>query len=379
MVAAISAARQGAKTVRLIEKNSILGRKLLATGNGRCNLTNTNCRESEVTLRFFAELGLLTRAEAEGRVYPYSEQATAVQEALISELRNLKVEVLCNFEVQAIDKANPGFQIISGKDRFYSESVILTTGGKAGPQYGSAGDGYRFAKALGHHVVGPRPSLVQMVSDRKFFKELKGVRAKGQVDLLRGDEVVDRESGEIQFTEDGLSGICIFNLSKEYALGDIISIDLFPDYSEEALEDMFINRKIALHSRRLAEYFDGMLNKKLIPVLLAELTLDLNRKAAGLSRGDITRMVSLLKSWRITITGTKGWKEAQVTSGGVDLAEIDLNTMESVKVPNLYIAGELVNVDEKCGGYNLQWAWSSGMTAGKSAAMTKGRRHAENT
>ncbi|HYE69852.1 MAG TPA: NAD(P)/FAD-dependent oxidoreductase, partial [Anaerovoracaceae bacterium] len=274
MAAAIFASRQGAKTVRLIEKNSILGRKLLATGNGRCNLTNTNCRELEATLRFFAELGLLTRTEAEGRVYPYSEQATSVQEALINELRNLKVEVFCNVEVQAIEKANSGFQIISGKDRFYSESVILTTGGKAGPQYGSTGDGYRFAKALGHHVVGPRPSLVQMVSDRKFFKELKGVRAKGQVKLLRGDEVVDRESGEIQFTEDGLSGICIFNLSKEYTLGDIISIDLFPDYSEETLEDMFINRKITLHSRRLAEFFDGMLHKKLIPVILTELKFD---------------------------------------------------------------------------------------------------------
>ncbi len=369
MAAAISAARQGAKAVRLLEKNSILGRKLLATGNGRCNLTNTNCRESEATLRFFAEFGLLTRSEAEGRVYPYSEQAAAVQEALINELRNLKVEVVSNVEVQAIEKANPGFHIISGKNRYYSETVILTTGGKAGPQYGSTGDGYRFAKALGHHVVRPKPSLVQMVSDRTFFKEIKGVRAKGQVELLRGVEVVDREAGEIQFTEDGLSGICIFNLSKEYALGDIISIDLFPDYSEETLEDMFINRKLTLHSRRLAEFFDGMLNKKLIPVLLAELSLDINRKAAGLSRENITNMVSLMKNWKIPITGTKGWKDAQVTAGGVDLAEIDLNTMGSVLVPNLYFAGEVLNVDEKCGGYNLQWAWSSGIIAGKSAAM----------
>jgi len=379
MAAAISAARQGAKAVRLIEKNSILGRKLLATGNGRCNLTNTNCPESEATLRFFAELGLLTRAEAEGRVYPYSEQAAAVQEALIHELRNLKVEVLCNIEIQTIEKANPGFQILSGKDRFYSDAVILTTGGKAGPQYGSTGDGYRFAKALGHNIVRPMPSLVQMVSDRPFLKELKGVRAKGQVELLRGNEVVDRETGEIQFTEDGLSGICIFNLSKEYGLGDIISIDLFPDYSEQTLEDIFLNRKITLHSRRMSEFFNGMLHKKLIPVFLAELSLDLNRKAAGLNRGDITKMVKILKNWRISITGTKGWKEAQVTAGGVDLSEIDLYTMESVRMPNLYFAGELLNVDEKCGGYNLQWAWSSGIAAGKSAAIAQGRRHAENT
>lgn len=369
MAAAISAARQGANSVRLIEKNSILGRKLLATGNGRCNLTNTNCRESEATLRFFAELGLLTRVEAEGRVYPYSEQAAAVQEALMSELRNLNVEVLCNVEVQAIEKANPGFQIISGKDRFYSDAVILTTGGKAGPQYGSTGDGYRFVKALGHHVVRPMPSLVQMVSDRSIFKELKGVRSKGQAELLRGDEVVDRETGEIQFTEDGLSGICIFNLSKEYAQGDIIRIDLFPEYSEEALEDIFTNRRKTLENRRMSEFFNGMTHKKLIPVLLAELSLDQSRKAAGLNREDITKIVQLMKGWKISITGTKGWKEAQVTAGGVDLAEIKINTMESVLVPDLYFAGELLNVDEKCGGYNLQWAWSSGITAGKSAAM----------
>jgi len=176
-----------------------------------------------------------------------------------------------------------------------------------------------------------------------------------------------------------LSAICIVNLSKEYADGDIIRIDLFPDYSEETLENIFINRKITLQSRRMSEFFNGMLHKKLIPVLLAELSLDENRKAAGLSREDITRMVRLLKGWRISITGTKGWKEAQVTAGGIDLAEIDLNTMESVLVPNLYFAGELLNVNEKCGGYNLQWAWSSGIAAGKSAAMAKGRRHAENT
>lgn len=368
MTAAISAARQGAK-VRLIEKNGILGRKLLATGNGRCNLTNTGSPDAAGTLYFFKELGLLTREEEEGRVYPYPEQAAAVQEVLISGLSDLKVEVLCGLEVKTIEREASGFRIIvSDADSLLTDAVILATGGKAGPQYGSTGDGYRFAKAFGHTVVRLMPSLVQMVSDQPFFKTLKGVRAKGQAELVREDRVVDRESGEIQFTEDGLSGICIFNLSKEYVRGDIIRIDLFPNYRKDQLEDILIKRAETLKNSNMSGFFTGMLHKKLVPVISSELSLDENRKTAGLSREDITRTVRLLKGWEISVTGTKGWKEAQVTAGGVDLAEIDPNTMESRLAPGLYFAGELLNVDGKCGGYNLQWAWSSGLAAGGSAA-----------
>jgi hypothetical protein len=404
MAAAISAARQGAGAarVRLIEKNGILGRKLLATGNGRCNLTNTNCPDLETTLLFFKSLGLLIRTEEEGRAYPRSEQAVSVQEALIRELMRLQAEILCGRTVQAIEKAGSGtgsgadsgacagedfgFRITADNGTFYSDAVILATGGKAGPQYGSTGDGYRFAKAFGHSVVSVRPSLVQMVSNEAFFKQLKGVRAKGQVELLRENRaeehgpdagsvrtagietVVDREYGEIQFTEDGLSGICIFNLSKNYARGDIISIDLFPEYSEESLTKILTDIAGTSGIRSMAEFFAGMLHKKLIPALLAVLPLEEGRKAASLSREDIERTARFLKGWRIPITGTKGWKEAQVTAGGVDLTEIDPDTMESRLVPGLYFTGELLNMDGKCGGYNLQWAWSSGLAAGKAAA-----------
>ena len=198
MTAAICAARQGAG-VRLIEKNNILGRKLLATGNGRCNLTNTNSPDSEKTLRFFEELGLLTRSEEEGRVYPYSEQAAAVQEALIGELTELSVDVRCGLEVQSVEKTETGFQITTDRERFLSDAVIVATGGKAGSQYGSTGDGYRIAKAFGHSVIRLMPSLVQMASDASYFKALKGVRAKGRAELLRDGLAVDSEIGEIQF------------------------------------------------------------------------------------------------------------------------------------------------------------------------------------
>lgn len=369
MAAAISAARNGAGKVRLIEKNSEPGRKLLATGNGRCNLTNTGCEGAEETLDFFSELGLLTRAEEEGRVYPYSEQASAVRDALVNELEDRKVEILCGMEVKTVEKNGSGFMIITavGK-KFHSDALILAVGGKAGPQYGSTGDGYRFAKAFGHSVVRLMPSLVQMVSEEPFFKELKGVRAKGQAQLLRDEKVIGAETGEIQFTEEGLSGICIFNLSRKYVRGDRIRIDLFPGYGEGDLEDILSRRAGTLENRNLIQFFNGVLHKKLIPVVLEKLSLDKDRKAAGLGPKEIRETVRFLKGWNISISGTKGWKEAQVTAGGVDLNEVDPETMESRLVPGLYFAGELLDYDGDCGGYNLQWAWSSGLIAGKSAA-----------
>ncbi len=369
MTAAISAARSGAGKVRLIEKNSEPGRKLLATGNGRCNLTNTGCKGAEETLSFFEGLGLLTRTEEEGRVYPYSEQASAVRDALVNELEELKVEIICGTEVKAVDKQESGFLAATadGKE-FRSDALILAAGGKAGPQYGSTGDGYRFAKAFGHSVVRLMPSLVQMVSDEPVFKELKGVRAKGQARLIRDEKVIGAETGEIQFTEEGLSGICIFNLSRKYVRGDIIGIDLFPGYEEDDLEEILSRRAGALGNRTMIQFFNGMLHKKLIPVVLDKLSLDKDRKAAGLGPKEIRETVRFVKGWDILISGTKGWKDAQVTAGGVDLKEVDPETMESRLVPGLYFAGEILDYDGDCGGYNLQWAWSSGLIAGKSAA-----------
>lgn len=377
MMAAISAARSGNHSVRLIEKNPFPGRKLLATGNGRCNLTNSSSPDAEETLRFFQELGLLTREEAEGRIYPYSEQASSVQEILVQAMERLGVEVICGTEVESLEKPGQVFHLKMKDQRvFDSDAVILATGGKAGPQYGSTGDGYRIAKAFGHTVIRLMPSLVQMVSEEYFFKGLKGVRTKGQVTLLRGNDPIDTESGEIQFTEDGLSGICIFNLSKRYDRGDLVKMDLFPDYSEAALTELLSGCTGSLGDRTLSEFMNGMIHKKLIPVILSELSLTRERTVDSLRMEEIQRTARFLKGWIIRISGTKGWKEAQVTAGGVDLAEINRNTMESKLVPGLYFAGELLNVDEKCGGYNLQWAWSSGMAAGKAAAQIIEEKHA---
>lgn len=369
MIAALSAAKHGAKTVRLIEKNDVLGRKLLATGNGRCNLTNINCSDSTETLQFFEHIGLLTRVEDEGRVYPYSGQAVAVQEVLVNSLKDLHVKVLCGMEVEFVDRKDTSFMVtIRNYEPMETDVLILAAGGKAGPQFGSMGDGYRWARALGHSVVSPMPSLVRLVSDLSFFHALKGVRAKGRAEIVRMNQVLDHEIGEIQFTADGLSGICIFNLSRHYKKGDIIRIDLFPDFSDEKLEEFLLSRIHELGARSIKELLNGMLNEKLVAVILKEIALNEDIKAGNLSREEILKTIAILKGWQISITGTKGWKEAQVTSGGVELSEIKSNTMESKFVQDLYFVGELLDIDEKCGGYNLQWAWTSGMKAGKSAA-----------
>ena len=351
MMAAISAPQQGDHNVRIIEKNPITGRKLLATGNGRCNLTNSSCAGSQETLNFFREMGLLTREEAEGRIYPYTEQASTVQEVLVNTLRYLQVELISSTEVVSVEKSDSLFHIRTKEQTpLCSDLVILATGGKAGPQYGSTGDGYRIAKSFGHTVVRLMPSLVQMVSEQSVFKELKGVRAKGQVTLLRSQVPVDTERGEVQFTEDGLSGICIFNLSRQYNRGDSVQIDLFPEYGEAELSTLLSDCAEHLGSRTLEEVLAGMLHKKLVPVILNALSLRKDRKADSLSREEMKKIVRFLKGWMIEISGTKGWKEAQVTSGGVDLAEIDLHTMESRLVKGLYFAGELLDADGKCGG-----------------------------
>ncbi|MDF3003112.1 MAG: flavoprotein, partial [Bacillota bacterium] len=350
MMAAVTAARNEAAAVRLLEKNDILGRKLLATGNGRCNLTNLNCSDAADTLAFFSELGLLTRAEGEGRVYPYSEQASAVCEVLIHALRDFHVEVVCKEAIQAVDTQNTGFVITAGKNAFYTDAVILATGGKAGPQYGSTGDGYRIAKQFGHTIVRTMPSLVQLVSEKACFRLLKGVRTKGQAELLREGSVVAVENGEIQFTEDGLSGICIFNLSKYYQKDDTVRMNLFPEHDEASLLNMLEHRVSSLASRTMAEFFLGMVHKKLSPVLLGELSLDETRKIHTMTKEELSKTARLLTGWVIPISGTKGWKEAQVTSGGIDLSEVDLNTMESKLVPKLYFAGELLDWDGICGG-----------------------------
>ncbi|MEG2200184.1 MAG: NAD(P)/FAD-dependent oxidoreductase, partial [Anaerovorax sp.] len=248
MAAAVSGAKKvGGSQVCVLEKNSFLGRKLLATGNGRCNFTNINCDKSPQILDFFEELGVLHRVESQGRAYPYTEQAVTVQQALLDEIKGLQIQCICNSVDIHIQNDQDGFDVlVTEKDtgekwRIKSENLMIATGGKAGVQYGCTGDGYVYAANFGHKLVKPIPSLVQLTCKDPIFKELKGVRSKAFVSLWCDGEKIDGELGEVQFTQEGLSGICIFNISRHLRLSKevpsydkfTIVIDLMPQFSLE--------------------------------------------------------------------------------------------------------------------------------------------------
>ncbi|WP_027398817.1 BaiN/RdsA family NAD(P)/FAD-dependent oxidoreductase [Anaerovorax odorimutans] len=405
MVAAIFAAKNiGGYNIRIIEKNDKIGRKLLATGNGRCNMTNRFCHETfkniskfmdqfnfQETINFFKKIGVITREESDGRIYPYSEQAVSVQQALKSELESLNVEIIYNAYVKKVETISNGFNIVTEindkcknskrKDNiesFFSEKIIIATGGKAGPQYGSTGEGFNIARNFGHTIIKPIPSLTQITSSQLFFKELKGVRAKGSVSLLKNLELLDMEIGEIQFTDSGLSGICIFNLSRLIRLEDssyndyIVKIDLMPEFTQQQVFDLLVERAVYLGDRKVKEFLNGLINEKLACVILKESGLDENiincYEIYQLNKKQLKKIVTYLKNWNIPVSGTKGFKEAQVTSGGIDLQQLDKYTLESKLIKDVYFAGEVVNVDGKCGGYNLQWAWTSGYITGNGAS-----------
>lgn len=321
----------------LLEKNRIPGRKLMATGGGRCNITNRACENKAISLDFFKSMGLETYCDDEGRYYPYSNQASDVVKMLVSAAERKRVDIRTSAPVTAVKRMEDGFCTVYGKGQhIFSKNVLLAAGGKAAPQFGTTGDGYSFARALGHSVGKVYPILSGI--ECGDFEDIKGVRAKGKVGIYRDGTLLHEETGEIQFTGDGLSGICIFNLTpyikaeKGEAIADAlrrfrIKADLAPDFTEEQI------------ARRSSSF--GILSYKLA------------------SRIGIDE----IKQWELPVLGVKGWKNAQCTAGGVSLDEIDMNTMESGLVDGLYFAGEIIDVQGPCGGYNLQNAWETAIRA----------------
>lgn len=395
MAAAAAAARAGGE-VFLFEKEDRVGRKLLATGNGKCNYSNAKLegrfyRSSDPgfvnsvldavgqaeTLDFFRDMGIWPRTDAEGRIYPSSEQASAVLNVLRMEMRRVGVQIFCGEPVKEIRAKKDGTFLIGTKQghAFRADRVIIASGGMAGSQYGCSGDGYRLAEALGHHCVPPRPALVQLTVQAGFLKQIKGVRVKGKAALVCLGEILEEETGEIQFTEFGLSGICIFNLSgpamRRMAEGQpcLIRLDLFPQMDPDGFRRM-MKQRLALSGHKTAEEFpEGLIHKKLIPVVLKQCGVEnMAMPAAQMTQEQCMAAAKLLKGWSFPVTGARPWSEAQTTSGGVTLSELDPDRMESRLCPGVFFTGEVVDVDGKCGGYNLQWAWSTGILAGRCAA-----------
>ena len=394
MMAAISAARSAA-AVRLLERKDRVGRKLLATGNGRCNLTNTDGSLSRyhggdaafiaaVLSRFssasaidlFEELGVACEAEGEGRIYPRSRQASAVLDVLRWELERLKVDVRTGTEVRAIARRGSGFALqLAAGGELEAKRVVLACGGMAGPQFGSDGAGLRLAASLGHRLVDPVAALVPLRLRADSSRKLKGICFAGRGEVRCNDEVLRSEKGEFLFTDSGVSGPPVLQLSRSASLalkqnrGPRMVLDMFPASTLEELDSALEIRFRRQGRKSLADGLVGMLNKRLIPVVLSAAGIDTQSlPCAEISTAARDALARLLKNWSLEISGTMPWPEAQVTAGGVDLRDVDAETLESRLVPGLFFCGEILDVDGDCGGFNLQWAWSSGWLAGRSVA-----------
>lgn len=397
LVAAIIAARQGAK-VTILERTNRVGKKILATGNGRCNLTNIDCHirnyhgtnpkfalgaltafDPNMTIQFFEELGISHKVENGGKVFPFSDQAASVLDVMRMEIDQLNkgtflIETLVDKEVDGIAKGKDGFTIsCTDKTTYYGNKVIMATGGKASPNLGSNGSGLPILTKLGHKLVTPFPSLVQIILDTPIVKRVKGVKVQGKV-TVKSATAVREERGEILFTEDGISGPPVLQISRIVSAAQVeqrtckVALDLFPDYSQDELE-LMIQMKMAYQPQRsLEDLLIGLINKKLIPEILKEAKLnDRKRLCSSLTPKELITLIKVFKSWQFTATGSRPWKSAQVMAGGISTDQVDPKTLESKKLPGLYIVGELLDIDGDCGGFNLQWAWSSAYVAAMDA------------
>lgn len=347
--------------ILILEKKNQLGKKILASGNGKCNLSNIKCKNVQQTLDFFGRLGVFTRTDSEGRIYPYTEESRAILDALKTRIDQLGIQVRTSAEVLELEKKKD-FIVHLNTGTIKAKKVLIACGGKAGSQFGTTGDGYRLAKAFGHHVEKPIPVLTA-VDVNEDMEKLAGIRVKGAVSLSYQDEIIFEEKGEIQFTKTGISGICVFNLSRYLLIPEgktfqngfedyEIFIDFFPE-EDEVLSLLEQRDAMGFKGKKLLEY--------LVRGPIASWIYDL-------AEGDIAESASLLKAFPLTPKGAKGWDFAQATKGGVSFDDVNRETLESKLIKNLYFAGEVLDFDGPCGGYNLQNAWENGALVGKEMA-----------
>ena len=386
MMAALTAAENG-RSVVLLERQSRVGRKLLATGNGRCNLTNYHVSpdhyhgedssfcahalcafDTGTTLQYFASLGLLTVSEDSGRVYPMSNMAGSVLDVLRFALEDHGIDLHTACPVTGIRKKGNIFLVrTESGEEFTADRVILAAGGAAGGKVGGVMDGYQLAKGLGHHRTALYPSLVQIRTDPTYPRALKGVKAEAAVTVRRGDDTLAQNRGEVLFTEYGVSGPVIFDISRTAATGGdglTVTLDLFPDWAPREVLDWLRQRRDSAGDREAGTLLTGTLHSRLGQMICKAAGFT-NQSAANLSDGDLRRIAARTKDFALPITGVCGFDQAQVTAGGLRCDEFDPRTMESRLVPGFYACGEVLDIDGDCGGYNLQWAWASGRAAGR--------------
>ncbi len=387
MVAAINAKRRNPELkVAILEKLPRIGKKLLATGNGKCNLTNetADCHNytgkefasyalkkysPENIKDFFASLGLLCYTDSSGRVYPESNTASSVVDALRFELERLKTDIYCDYAVTDISHKKDF--VINGQ--FSCKKLIIAAGGKASPSQGSDGSGYSLAKILGHSITKLYPSLVPLCASPEITKPMKGVRVRNVNLTLKGEKKIAQTSGEILFTDYGISGIAAMELASaaqkyinNVKHNPFTLIDFMPDMTYNELVSYLVNLNKIKGFTNIDNLLTGFLPKAVgIAICKASKLYKSEKLISELTEKDIRKIAEKVKSFPLEVTGAKDFKDAQVTSGGIKTNEIDSETMQSKICRNLYFAGEIIDVDGGCGGFNLQWAWASGMLAGE--------------
>lgn len=390
MFAAVHAARRGHQ-VQVFEKNDRPGRKLFITGKGRCNLTNAcdteelfdgvlsnprflyssfyGCSNQDV-MRFFEELGLKLKTERGGRVFPASDHSSDVIRALTEEMKKRRVTLRLNAEVKEVVRGKEGFAVRTADGQSYAgDSCIITTGGLSYPSTGSTGDGYRWARAFGHQVSSLSPGLVPIEAMEPWVIALQGLSLKNiTAAVWEGNRKLYEEFGEMLFTHYGVSGPVILSASSRIGgrlkKGNLaLSIDLKPALSEKQLDHRVLRDFEENKNRRFKNALGKMFPAKLIPVIVDLSGITPEKQVNAISKEERRRFVRLVKDFRLTLTGLRDYNEAIITRGGISVKEIDPGTMESKKVPDLYFAGEVLDLDAVTGGFNLQIAWSTGYMA----------------
>ena len=382
--------------VSIVEGQNRILKKVLVTGNGRCNISNSNITfpfsnfhsnnkkfyqsilnnfSVTDTIDLFNIYGLPIVKTKSGRMYPQSLQASSVIDLFLLNIEERNIPVYLGNKVKNIKKDNDFFLVETDKNRFQAKKVLISCGGKANPSTGSDGSIYNIIERLGHKIIKPLPSIVQLKLDYKHLKAISGVRFDCLASVLVDNIVKRKELDEVLFTDYGVSGPAILQLSREASLGiekknDVkIVLDLFPHYTEKELYEILELRFSLFSHRTIYQFLIGIIHKKLIVALLKDLNLDsIHKTCFSMTYKEKMNLVKILKKWEFKCIDTNGFKNAQTTIGGIDTKEVDYNTLESKLVKGLYFAGEVLDVDGDCGGYNLQWAWSSGNLAGRNLA-----------
>jgi len=384
MMSAIVQARKG-KSVLLLEQNTKIGKKILVSGNGKCNITNKNISPQrfysnnplfvdevlegyafEKVEAFFDSIGLTLVEGKEGKIFPLSLQASTVVELLLYEAQKWGVEILCDCKVESIKKIADTFKVKTSQGMKTSKSLLLASGSVAFPQLGGSSVGYDLAREFGHTLITPYPSLVTLCSDETWVVEVAGVKVAGIAKLYANGRYISEKKGDVLFTKYGVSGLAILDLSREVSLrlADYeyceLSLDLMPLWSKERLTAFLLKRIDSQSDKPLHLWLQGLLHKKLTSIIIKQ-SISKVQKELELNRKEINKLVHAIKNLKLSITDTKGFSSAEVATGGIDTKEVNSQTMESKLVKNLFFAGEILDVDGDRGGFNFHFAWVCGL------------------